>query len=563
MALDAKWNDDLDLARVIQTPKVGLGPFISQPEIPIESFNPMGYTVPGAGRYVTDENIIEEVYEDIPRLCQSRKKRDKEVFCPKLRNPLPLPHPVDISAIIHNRDHPSSNCGAGNLRFIELDGLPYEIVRRSLIELPTPFGLGKAPSLFSEDENDMEDEESTIRKSLASRDKDEEASASSSYQASAEDTPLVLRSAVNKRVESLGGVNAKVMVSPLHQYTTNSSNLSYETSYSRLDQNGQQSNNILGLEDIMDIEKKKLSTIASESDVGLNTEDVISEANPNPNNDESECHISLNGFGEGDHDPEMASLNKSLEDLDKDIVVNMFGSKSNIESQQIPMNGEMETKTNGETAEQSVRRAMKERDKRDAELVSAAVFSSMRKNSSDGSQSSVLNSANYRSPRKQKYFMENSRNYYNHNLHFPPIANSNLGLDSEEGQDSDPAVNNSTPPTKHYADYYMNEMSTYGSSSRARASYNSKMIPSLMGRRSTSTSGVDEPPTSNIPSIRHAYQRSYSHSRPTHLPSSSDILMTSSYGALNKDSKSNSQSKDIVNSKDSISKNPDSYSTVV
>ena len=81
--------------------------------------------------------------------------------------------------------------------------------------------------------------------------------------------------------------------------------------------------------------------------------------------------------------------------------------------------------------------------------------------------------------------------------------------------------------------------------------------------RSTSTSGVDEPPTSNIPSIRHAYQRSYSHSRPTHLPSSSDILMTSSYGALNKDSKSNSQSKDIVNSKDSISKNPDSYSTVV
>ena len=116
---------------------------------------------------------------------------------------------------------------------------------------------------------------------------------------------------------------------------------------------------------------------------------------------------------------------------------------------------------------------------------------------------------------------------------------------------------------KHYADYYMNEMSTYGSSSRARASYNSKMIPSLMGRRSTSTSGVDEPPTSNIPYIRHAYQRSYSHSRPTHLPSSSDILMTSSYGALNKDSKSNSQSKDIVNSKDSISKNPDSYSTVV
>ena len=106
-------------------------------------------------------------------------------------------------------------------------------------------------------------------------------------------------------------------------------------------------------------------------------------------------------------------------------------------------------------------------------------------------------------------------------------------------------------------------MSTYGSSSRARASYNSKMNPSMMGRRSTSTSGVDEPPNSNIPSMRHVYQRSYSHTRPNNLPSSSDMLLTSSYGALNKDIKSNSQTKDIVNSKDSISKNPDSYSTVV
>ena len=251
MALDAKWNDDLDLARVIQTPKVGLGPFISQPEIPIESFNPMGYTVPRVGGCNTNGvDFMEDVYDNIPRLCQRRKKKDRELFCPKLKNPLPLPHPVDIVALIHNRDHPSGNGGGGILRFIELDGLPYEIVRRSLIELPTPFGFGKASSLFSEDENDIE--ESTIRRSLTSRDKEEEASATSSYQASAEDTPLVLRSATNKRLDNLGGGNTAVMVSPLHQFASPSSNMVYETSYSRLEHAGQQQSNGLGIEDILE-----------------------------------------------------------------------------------------------------------------------------------------------------------------------------------------------------------------------------------------------------------------------------------------------------------------------
>ena len=149
MALDAKWNDDLDLARVIQTPKVGLGPFISQPEIPVESFNPMGYSLPGLGGCgVGDSN------DDFPRLCQSRGN-DQETFRPKLSNPLPLPHPLDISAIIHNRDCIN---GVGLNQPIDLDEWPYEIVRRSLIELPTPFGFGKAPSLLSDDENDPEEE---------------------------------------------------------------------------------------------------------------------------------------------------------------------------------------------------------------------------------------------------------------------------------------------------------------------------------------------------------------------------------------------------------------------
>jgi hypothetical protein len=41
MALEADWKDDLDVTRVMQTPK--LGSFMGQPDIPLESFNPMAY----------------------------------------------------------------------------------------------------------------------------------------------------------------------------------------------------------------------------------------------------------------------------------------------------------------------------------------------------------------------------------------------------------------------------------------------------------------------------------------------------------------------------------------
>ena len=570
MALDAKWNDDLDLARVIQTPKVGLGPFISQPEIPIESFNPMGYTIPGVGG-CHGEDFNEDFEDDFPRICQRRAK-DTDIFRPKLKNPLPLPHPVDIVAIIHNRDHPGG--GGGTIHFIDLDGWTYEVVRRSLIELPTPFGLAKSPSLFSEDENELEEEDSTIRKSLTIRDKEEETSATSSYQASAEDTPLVLRSATSKLPDKTTSVNSKVMLSPIHQYEV----------LNRLDHTMQQSN-VLEIGDILNIEKqKKLSTIASESDVGLNTEEALSEALGITHNDESEFHnkdSSLNCYGEGvDVDPDMASLTKSLEELDRDLIDNDVGNNkspsttnchhrldiSNVEIKGAPNTNNTDNhtslegaqKSNGETLEQTVRHAMKERDKRDAALVSAAVFSSLRKNSIDGSQSSFTDTVTYRSPRKQKYYLENSRNYFNHNLHFPPIANSTLGVDSEDGQDSDPALS-STPPAKAFAEYSMKEFASCEASSRARNSYNSKPIAS-MGRRSTSTSGVDEPP--QIP-IRHAYQRSFSHTRSTKVPSGSDVLLASSFSALNRDGKSTCQSKDILKSKDSIPKNPDSYSTVV
>ena len=40
MALDGNWKDDLDVTRVMQAPKVKN--FVTQPDIPLESFNPIG-----------------------------------------------------------------------------------------------------------------------------------------------------------------------------------------------------------------------------------------------------------------------------------------------------------------------------------------------------------------------------------------------------------------------------------------------------------------------------------------------------------------------------------------
>lgn len=44
MALEADWKDDLDVTRVIQTPK--MQSFTGQPDIPLESFNPMAHPDP-------------------------------------------------------------------------------------------------------------------------------------------------------------------------------------------------------------------------------------------------------------------------------------------------------------------------------------------------------------------------------------------------------------------------------------------------------------------------------------------------------------------------------------
>ena len=41
MVLEDDWHDDLDVTRVIQTPKIQS--FIGQPDIPLESFNPSAH----------------------------------------------------------------------------------------------------------------------------------------------------------------------------------------------------------------------------------------------------------------------------------------------------------------------------------------------------------------------------------------------------------------------------------------------------------------------------------------------------------------------------------------
>ena len=48
MALDGDWKDDLDVARVIQAPVVTN--FVTQPDIPLESFNPLAYKRPSEHR---------------------------------------------------------------------------------------------------------------------------------------------------------------------------------------------------------------------------------------------------------------------------------------------------------------------------------------------------------------------------------------------------------------------------------------------------------------------------------------------------------------------------------
>ena len=566
MALDAKWNDDLDLARVIQTPKVGLGPFISQPEIPIEFFNPLGYTVPGVGVGCVDS--YDDGNDDRFTLCQ-QNRREQGIFRPKLTNPLPLPHPLDISIIIHNRDY--INRG-GSQEPIDLDGWPYEVVRRSLIELPTPFGFASTSASSSDEENDREtEEESTPRRSLPRRDTEEEASASS-YPASSEDTPLVLRSAMTRQISSGSSHTTRCneIGSDVHRNGCSR----------RAHVDGQQELQ-LAIETTLDVEKqKKLSTIASESDANLNTEDAVSESPEHIRNDESDVNqrdCSLVNYGDtGDIDPEMASLTKSLEELDTDL--NDYGcgryetnsylepkqsAQPNIKSSHNSIKDITNKNTlksennehNGESLEQKVRNAMKERDRRDAEVVSAAVFSSLSKNESGSSNINTFNASVHKSPRKHGLSPQHIKTNYYHNLNFPPIANANNSIDQNDGQGSNRGLN--SPHSRPSV-----EPSKYAAPLRAGSSSH---ITSLvyMERRATSSDVIGDPPPI---SIRQAYQRSFSSSDAANGSESSDVVITSSINVMPQNGNHSFQPKDVSSNTDETKKkdvNPDSYSTVV
>jgi len=89
MAFEAEWRDDLDVARVMRTPKVTS--HVQQPDIPSESFNPMAY--PDLARSDRENMCKCLIYE-----------KSKADLGHKLDAIVPLPHPIEISVIISNRD---------------------------------------------------------------------------------------------------------------------------------------------------------------------------------------------------------------------------------------------------------------------------------------------------------------------------------------------------------------------------------------------------------------------------------------------------------------------------
>ena len=67
MALDGDWKDDLDVTRVIQAPVVTN--FVTQPDIPLESFNPLAYKRPSEHREPKVTFII------LGNLCETKIDR--------------------------------------------------------------------------------------------------------------------------------------------------------------------------------------------------------------------------------------------------------------------------------------------------------------------------------------------------------------------------------------------------------------------------------------------------------------------------------------------------------
>ena len=113
MAFEAEWRDDLDVARVMRTPKVTS--HVQQPDIPSESFNPMAYPdLARSDRENMVRNILKKLFLTLLYLISvfflfSQCKcliyeKSKADLGHKLDAIVPLPHPIEISVIISNRD---------------------------------------------------------------------------------------------------------------------------------------------------------------------------------------------------------------------------------------------------------------------------------------------------------------------------------------------------------------------------------------------------------------------------------------------------------------------------
>ena len=72
MALDGDWKDDLDVTRVIQAPVAKN--FVTQPDIPLESFNPLAYKRPSEMN--SQPKVIAKYIQD-----NCDKKADFDIFC--------------------------------------------------------------------------------------------------------------------------------------------------------------------------------------------------------------------------------------------------------------------------------------------------------------------------------------------------------------------------------------------------------------------------------------------------------------------------------------------------
>lgn len=156
MAFDAKWRDDLDVTRIIQAPRAisSLGDispsrstFANQPTIPVEAFNPMDYQPAREKDRSRPFGVIGCLFDRRWFLFKFRDPNHQQA--PKLGNPLPQTHPLEICILIHLRDSPSSSSSNPiNINNVSLTDLIHNLTE------PGPYS-------FEEDDTNSDPEEGT------------------------------------------------------------------------------------------------------------------------------------------------------------------------------------------------------------------------------------------------------------------------------------------------------------------------------------------------------------------------------------------------------------------